>query len=266
MFIILLPRIVFNLEYHLSEIISDDESRKLVNELVNKIHSQEQIELYSKKFNEITDIEEIKEILHNQAKNFLRYFIEETTVEIDIDNIDKSLIKVLLDCVNVLLNMEPNTKGLEYAIIDARRDYRSNSWWLDNYNSYRSLTEMLLIDIEKITNNFIPAIIFQLSKSLEEIINNIQEYRTHGIINLVFVDSEFRLLKRNDNLNKAVAKLTLDKTSNTGKLFFNKYANLIARRTAQRIAHSIVKMGFELPDNTRTGMNFILEIQENDFY
>ena len=76
----------------------------------------------------------------------------------------------------------------------------------------------------------------------------------------------YRLFKRNDNLSHAVAKLTLDQTSKTAILVFNKYANFVDRMTAQRLAHSIIKMGFELPDKVRVGMNFVLENSNDDFY
>jgi hypothetical protein len=232
---------------------------------LNRFISNENADIFAPKLHTLSNIDEIKEAIFVQASTFMRFFIEDTSNQLKTNHIDTSLIKVLKDSLEYVLTIEPNSKGLEYALIDSRRTYRMHPF-LNNYDDFRSFSDEILLDIEQLPDNFVPAILFQLNKSLEELINNVQEYRARGIINLIFIDGDYRLQTRTDNLSHVTAKLTLDQTSKTGTLHFNKYANLVDKRTAQRLAHSIVKLGFELPDKIRIGMNFVLETSNDDFF
>ena len=264
LFIMLLPRISRNLEYYLSEDMDEDETHNLINTLMQKVLQDES---FSRKLSPLQNIDEIKEVLFFQSSRFISFFVELTSSDLDVYQVDQSLINILKDAITWLLNLQPNSKGLEYSIIDARSEYRANSRWLQNYKDFRLVSEKVLLDIENVKDNFVPAILFNLSQALEKAINDIQQTRTlSGFVNLIYVDTEWRMFQRGDSYDKAVAKLTLERTSMIGKLTFNKYANLIDRRSAQRIAQSICKFGFELPDKSRVGVNYRLEMDNEEFY
>ncbi len=239
----------------------DTKVRKLINNIL-KNTLQENI-FVSDFYN--LNIEDFKHSSYNQANAFKKIFFSQTKdTEFDDETLDKIFITVIKEAIELIYKIDPNSQGIENALIQARREYRGNNWLVD-YDTYRNITETILLNLEKMTNSQIPALIFYFAKALELIINEIEEMRSRGIVNLVYVDSEFVELKRGKEYPKVVATLSLDQTSRTAILKFHKNSNLIDRRSAQRLAHSVVKFGFEMPDATRVGLNYMLEVHESEF-
>lgn len=257
MFLVLIPRIAINLEFHLLDLNTDDDKvREIINNILKDVCKDK---VFLTDFSEL-NIEDFKHLSYTQANAFKKIFFSNTiNLAIDDEALDKVFLTILKEAIELVYRLDPNSQGIENALIQARREYRGNTWLVE-YDSYRNITETVLLNLEKMTNSQIPALLFYFAKALELVINEIQEMRSKGIITLVYVDSEFIELKRGQDYPNIVATLTLDQASRTATLKFLKDSNLLARRSAQRLAHTVVKFGFELPDLRRVGLNFILEV------
>ena len=260
MFLILLPRIATNLEFHLLDLNTDNKVRDIINGILKNIFREH---VFVADFWN-NNIDDFKHLSYNQALSFRKIFFAQTKAHFDEEQLDQIFITILKESIELIYKIDPNSQGIENALVQARREFRGNSW-IHDYDTYRHISETVLLNLEKMTNSQIPALLFYFAKSLEQLINETIEIRARGIVNLVYVDSEFVEQKRGVEYPNIVATLSLDQTSKNAVLKFHKNSNLIDRRSAQRLAHSVVKFGFEMPDSTRVGINYVLEVSESEF-
>jgi hypothetical protein len=259
LFLLLLPKIAINLEYDLLD-LNETDPRDLLNNLLKSVLRDH---IFVTDFWNL-NFDDFKRLCYTQASTFKKMFLSLTKDKYDLDSLDQVLITTLKVSIEYLYKLDPNNQGIENAIGQCRREFRGNTW-LEDYDTFRHVTETILLNLEKMNSNQIPALIFYMAKSLELLINEIEEFRAKGIINLVYIDSQFVQMKRGEEYKGIVATLSLDKASKTATLKFHEEKNLVERRSAQRLAHSVVKFGFEMPDKTRVGMNFQLEVHESEF-
>ena len=74
-------------------------------------------------------------------------------------------------------------------------------------------------------------------------------------INSSFVESKYNVFGD----EKAILELDLD--NQVATLSFGSNCDLIVRKTAERLAHSICKLGFLLENKERIGMGSVLQIK-----
>lgn len=84
-------------------------------------------------------------------------------------------------------------------------------------------------------------------------------------ITLFFINSRF-VESRYNTLGDEKAILDLDLDSQVATLSFRPNCNLIVRKTAERLAHSICKLGFLLDNKERIGMGYALQIKSEETY
>lgn len=260
MFLICVPRIATNLEFHLMDINPEFNVRNLINTMLKNIFADH---VFVADFWN-TDLDTYKRLSYNQGTAFKKIFYASTKDSFDGEALDQVFVNLLKESIELLYKIDPNCQGIENSLGKARREFRGNTW-LEGYETYRHVSETVLLNFEKMSNSQIPALIFYYAKALEQILNEIQEIRSRGIISLVYIDSQFVEMKRGEDYPNYVATLKLDQTSRTAFLRFNKQSNPLDKRSAQRLAHSVVKFGFELPDATRIGLNYSLEIEDAEF-
>ena len=260
MFLILIPRLSVNLEFHLLDIDADSNVRTIINDMIKQIFHDSVF---------VTDfcnlqLDDFKRLSYNQVNTFQKIFFKYTKDKFDSEKLDQVFITLLKEGIELIYSIDPNSQGIENAVTQSRREFRGNSW-LNDYDTYRHITENVLLNLEKMTNSQIPAVLFYFAKSIEQAINELVEMRSKGVVNLIYVDSQFVIQKRGEEYSKIVATLSLDQSSKTASLKFHNNSNLIERQSAQRLAYSVVKFGFEMSDKTRVGMNFTLEVQNSEF-
>ena len=260
MFLVLIPRIATNLEFHLLDLNKDNKVRNIINDILKNVFHDH---VFVADFWDI-NIDDFKHLSYNQAVSFRKSFFAHTKNHFDEDELDQIFITILKESIELVYKIDPNSQGIENALVQARREFRGNTW-INGYETYRHISETVMLNLEKMTNSQIPALLFYFAKSMELLINETIEIRARGIITLIYVDSEFIELKRGIEYPNVVATLNLDQTSRNAILKFHKDSNLIDRRSAQRLAHSVVKFGFELPDKRRVGTNFVLEVHDSEF-
>lgn len=260
MFLILVPRIATNLEFHLLDLNSDNKVRNIINNMLKNIFSEHV--LVADFWN--ANLDDFKHLSYRQGSAFKKIFYNQTKDVYDDEDLDQIFITILKECIELLYKIDPNSQGIENALGQARREFRGNTW-LEGYETYRHVSETVMLNLEKMTNSQIPALIFYFAKALEQIVNEIQELRNKGTVTLVYVDSHFVELKKGQDYPDLVAILILDQTSRTATLKINKKSNPLEQRSAQRLAHSIVKFGFERSDSIRVGVNYPLEVHDSEY-
>ena len=256
----MVSRIASNLEFHLLDLNTDNNVRNLINNLLKNIFREH---IFVADFWNV-NLDDYKHLSYNQGLTFKKIFFSQTKDKFDDGTLDQLLMTILKESIEYIYRIDPNCQGIENSLIQARREFRGNTW-LEGYETYRHISETILLNLEKMSNSQIPALIFYFAKALEQIINEIQEMRARGIVNLIYTESEFIEMKRGIEYPNIVATLSLDQTSKTAVLKFRKNSNLLDRRSAQRLAHSVVKFGFERSDSTRVGTNYTLEVHESEF-
>lgn len=260
MFLILIPRIATNLEFHLLDLNIDSKVRNIINKLLGSVFREH---VFVADFCNLP-LEDFKHLAYNQATTFRKLFFNVLKNEFSIEELDQVFINIFREAIELLYRIDPNSQGIENTLGQARREFRGNTW-INDYDTYRHVSETILLNLEKMTNSQIPALIFYFAKALELVVNELVEMRSKGIINLIFVDSQFIEMKRGEEYSGIVATLSLDQASRTASLQFHTNSNVLDRRSAQRLAHSVTKFGFERADKSRVGMNFILEVHEPEF-
>ena len=260
MFLIVVPRIATNLEFYLLDLNPNFKVRNLINAMLKNIFADH---VFVADFWN-SDLDAFKRLSYNQGTAFKKIFYASTKDNFDGEELDQVFITILKESIELLYKIDPNSQGIENSLGQARREFRGNTW-LEGYDTFRHISETVLLNFEKMSNSQIPALIFYYAKALEQLVNEIEEIRSRGIINLVYIDSQFIEMKRGVEYPNQVATLKLDQTSRTAFLRFHKQSNLLDRRSAQRLAHSVVKFGFELPDSTRIGLNYSLEVEDAEF-
>ena len=260
MFLILVPRIATNLEFHLLDAKPDSKARELINKLIKSLLKEH---IFVTDFWNV-NLDDFKHLSYNQAVTFRKLFFSQLKEDFEEEKLDQIFITVYGEAIDHLYSIDPNSQGIENSLIKARREFRGNTWMTD-YETFRHVTETVLLNFEKMNNSQIPALIFYFTKALELVVNQLVEMRAKGIVNLIYVDSQFILMKKGEEYTGIVATLSLDQTTQIATLKFHTNSPLIERRSAQRLAHSVVKFGFEMPNSTRVGINFVLEVHEPEF-
>lgn len=262
MFLILVPKLATSLELRLMELIEVERAQSFIAQVVQGLFQKK---IFLKSFANLP-LSEVKLLLYSQATEFRMTFEEVVASQeqkFDFE-FELELTRVLETLTTHILKIVPNNKGIEDAMGDARREFRANAWWLGE--GFRPLSEQVLLEMEKLTNNMIPAYLYHLSRSLEMVIQEVQELNASGVTNLVFWDDKFVEMTLMTDLRAAVATLKLERSSGEAILRFSRKAPLLARRKAQEEAEEITRVGFVRADSTRVGMGSSLEVYESEYW
>lgn len=256
MFLYILPVVANKLTTTLPVLVSEQQAQECVKKAVEVVLTDP---IYGESFAGLEN-SEFKPLIYRQVSHF-RSLANDCFKQINLSTYetDNQLLQVFSVLVGYLNSFYLNsTKSFS--------DSCKQGWHSLDSSVPGEITEGQWEQLDGLSPEKTVDFLFYFSKAIEQVVQEIEELRADEIINLVYVDSEYQQVSRDVSVQEAVALLKIDPTTETAYLKFSKNAGLINKRSAQRVATSIIRSGFELPDHRKVGVGYQLEINEDEYF